>query len=370
MRCVITGAGQIGTQLAHDLTAAGHDVTVIRRDGHAPEGTALVRGDAGDREVLQQAVRGASAIFHCIHSSYSAAAWERDLPHREQAVMDVAAQADVPVVFPESVYAFGLAARDLREQDGRERAADERGRHEPDPQMREAADSGTPSASTADTASAKDLPAAPSVPASPLGRVRARLLAARAAHPARTLSVVAADLLGPTASPGTSVFLSLVLEPAARGRRAWVMGDPDSPRSATYIPDLTQAMIVAAQNAHELAPSGDAVLLAPSLPPLSQRRMAAEAARAAEAASGPEAASRSAITAGTAAVTPPVTGIPRWVFRAAGFASPMARELGRQHYLWADRAVLHPGRLTAEHGLEPASWEHVLREWACMRAAR
>ncbi|MGO2883140.1 MAG: hypothetical protein ACTIC4_11035, partial [Corynebacterium variabile] len=83
----------------------------------------LVRGNAGDRDLLRRVVAGGpggdpvaepvAAVFHCIHTSYDARAWAADLPAREQAVMDVAAEYGVPVVFPESVYAFGTAAQDL-----------------------------------------------------------------------------------------------------------------------------------------------------------------------------------------------------------------------------------------------------------------
>jgi len=104
-------------------------------------------------------------------SASSRGATGADLPDREQAVMDVTAEYGVPVVFPESAYAFGTAAQDL--DDG--------------------PDDG-PDGGTAERAVTGEVE-----PASPLGEIRARLLAARAAHPARTLSVVAADLIGPTA---------------------------------------------------------------------------------------------------------------------------------------------------------------------------
>lgn len=300
MRYVITGAGQIGTQLARDLLSAGHNVTIVRRSAELPDGAEeaeLVSGDAGDRDVLRAVVadsgadsdtdsvtESAAAVFHCIHSSYDSVAWRRDLPHREQAVMDVAAETGIPVIFPESVYAFGTAARSLTE------------------------------------------PLIPD-PVSPLGRVRAELLAARATHPARTLSIAAADLIGPTANPQTSVFLLLTINPAAQGRTVWTLGDPDHPRSVTTIPDLTAAMIAAAQRAEELAPHGDAVLTAPSLPPRSQRQIAAGAAR------------------DTGAREPRVLRIPWWVLRMAGKFSPLMRELRDQRYLWEAPAVIEPGAL-------------------------
>lgn len=306
MRYVITGAGQIGTQLARDLLAAGHHVTVIRRGTQVEEGAELLRGDAGDRALLQRAVAGptgaVSAIFHCIHTDYDSAAWRQDLPCRETAVMDVAAAAGIPVVFPESVYAFGDRARNLSEP-----------------------------------LTSKEVQ-----PVSPLGEVRAELLVARAAHPARTLSVVAADLVGPTADPSSSVFELLVFAPALSSRTAWVLGDPEAVRSMTTIPDLTAAMVMAAGAANVLAAEGDAVLTAPSTGPLSQRAMAEGIAQAAD-------------------VRPrPVRKAPWWAVRLAGFFSPTMRELHGNRYLWDAKAVVSPGVLETSYGLEPASWDDVL----------
>jgi len=307
MRYIITGAGQIGSQLARDLLEAGHSVTVVRRGEQVEEGADLLQGDAGDRALMRAAVAGrdvpASAIFHCIHSSYDSAAWRRDLPEREQSVMEVAADAGIPVVFPESVYAFGTKARSLSEPLG----ADEL------------------------------------TPASPLGEVRADLLAARRSHRARTVSVVAADLVGPTADPKSSVLHLLVFAPALSSRTVWVLGDPDVARSMTTIPDLTAAMVIAAEHAATIAADGDAVVTAPSTGPLSQRAMAREVAVA-------------------AGVRPrPVHTIPWWALKVAGVFSPMMRELRDNRYLWDAPAVISPGSLELGYGLTPYSWDEVRR---------
>lgn len=310
MRYLITGAGQVGSQLARDLTASGHEVVLLGRstgaDSGITPGATVLSGDAGDPATVRAAAKGADAIFHCVHAAYSAAAWRRELPGREATVMDAAAELDIPVVFPESVYAFGLGARDLHEN-------------------------------------------SPAAPVSPLGRVRADLLASRAAHPARTASVVASDLVGPTATPKSSVILATVLSPASNGRRAWVMGDPDAPHAVTYIPDLSRAMVAAAP----LAEPVGAVLLAPTAPAISQRQMAVDAARAV----GRESAGVSHIPAAAFALCAPV--------------SPTTRELFRQRYLWSAPSALRPGRLTTELGLQPTPWEAVLGEWAgSLRAHR
>ncbi|MBN9613657.1 MAG: NAD-dependent epimerase/dehydratase family protein [Actinobacteria bacterium] len=305
MHYLITGAGQIGSQLARDLIDDGHEVTVLRRGSEAVPGTRTISADVADREVLRDAAQGAAAIFHCIHTSYSVEAFRRDLPHRELAVMDIAAELGIPVVFPESVYAWGRGARDLGEEH-------------------------------------------PLAPASPLGQARAELLAARRAHPARTASVIASDLVGPTAHPASAVIPMLVLAPVAKGRRAWIIGDPHAPHAITYLPDLSRAMITAAP----LASARDTRLMAPTAPARSQREMAADAA---------EVLGRTPVK---------VSRIPTAMFALAAPFSPSMRELYRQRYLWAVPSSMQPGRLTSEHGLEPTPWNEVLREWATAVNAR
>ena len=299
MNALITGAGQICTQLARDLVHAGHDVTVLRRGASPIPGATVISGDAGDHTTLRRAAEGATAIFHCIHAPYAVAAWRRELPQRELAVMDAGAELGIPVIFPESVYAFGRDARDLVES-------------------------------------------AACNPVSPLGEVRAELLAARASHPARTASVIASDLMGPTATKRSSAILGTVLTPAAAGTTAWVLGDPDAPHAVTSIPDLTRAMLAAVP----LASTRDTRLNAPTAEARSQRQMAHDAARIAGTSPGA------------------VRSIPAALFGLCAPFSPTTRELYHQRYLWAAPVSLRPGRLMTEFGIEPTLWEHVLREWA------
>ncbi|WP_449277721.1 NAD-dependent epimerase/dehydratase family protein [Leucobacter sp. GX24907] len=295
MRYLITGAGQIGAQLVQDLSAAGHEPIVLRRRAAPVPGAAMITGDAGDPTTLREAAGGAAAIFHCIHAPYSASAWRRELPTRELAVMDLAAELNIPVVFPESVYAFGIGARELDENS--------------DP-----------------------------APVSPLGHVRAELLAARAEHPARTASVIASDLVGPTADPKASVITSTIITPASQGRQVWVLGDPDAPHAVTYIPDLTQAMIAAVSWARR----GGITLNAPTNEATSQRHLA------------------EAIASDAGHSRPTVRRIPAAAFALCTPFSPTSRELFRQRYLWEQQSALLPGRLSTELGLRPSPWSELL----------
>lgn len=303
MHVLLTGAGQIGSALIPVLQAAGDRVTVLRRHGPDLPATRTLRGDAGDRDLLRQlaATDPPQVVLHTVHAAYDHRTWRAELPARETAVMDLAGELGIPVVFPESVYAWGHAAQDLVEGTA------------PDP-------------------------------CSPLGAVRAELLAARAGHPATTLSIVAADLIGPTATAAGSVATALVVGPVARGRRAWFPGDPDVPHALTHLPDLAASMRHAAAHATRLAPGGQAVLHAPTPTSRSLRDLADAVARA----RGDDR-------------PPRVTSLPTWPLAVAGMAAASVRELHRMRYLWTAPSHLRPGALTQQEGLAPTPWEPVVR---------
>ncbi len=182
---------------------------------------------------------------------------------------------------------------------------------------------------------------APLAPVTPLGRVRAELLRTRDAHPAHTASVVAGDLIGPTSTSKGSALVATVLAPAQAGNTAWVMGDPDVPHAATYIPDLSRAMIAAV----DVASAQGTLLLTPSPEAISQRELAA----------------RASAVLGRAPI--PVRGIPAAALAALAPFSSATRELFRQRYLWNSPSSLMPGRLTSELGLQATPWERVLETW-------
>lgn len=302
MKYLVIGAGQIGGQLVRELSARGDEVMVLRRSAQASrDGVRVVRGDAADPRLVAQAADGASAIFHCIHTAYDHRAWRRELPRREQVAMDVAARCGIPVVFPESVYAYGSAAEDLAE------GADPR-------------------------------------PCSPLGQVRSELLRDRARHPAEAISVVAADLIGPGTSSSASVATGMVLEPLVRGRRPLALADPSQPHSWTYLPDLVQSMVFLADHASAVLSRGQHVWNAPTPEPRSVQELVAEAQQLL---AGPSRRLRR---------------VPSVLFKAAAPFSATARELAAQQYLWRNPAVLQPGRLMQEGLQAPTDWATVMKD--------
>lgn len=286
---VVTGAGPVGWTVAEQLADAGYDVRVLTRSGSGPDHPRIqrLRVDVSDPAALAPALDGATAVFHCIHgSAYDARAWERELPAAEQVVMDAAQRVGAVVVFPESLYAYGR----------------------PDGPMTEA---GPRDATTGK-----------------LG-VRTRLLAARAAHPVPTVSVVASDFFGPhvlTAHAGERMVPSVL-----DGKTIRVMGRTDVPHSFTYVPDLAAAMIAAAHDRQVW----NSVLHAPTAPAVTQREMVAAFA---DAAAVPE---------------PRVGTLPGWLLRAVGVVHRPTRELAETLYQFESPFVMDSTRSEQLLGLAP-----------------
>lgn len=232
---VVTGAGPVGWTIAEQLADKGHEVRILTRSGSGPDHGLIqrMRADASDPAELTAAIRGAEAIFHCIHgSTYSASAWEAELPQAEQVVMDAAAAAGVVVVFPESLYSYSEPDRVITEAGPREVTGGKRG-------------------------------------------IRTNLLKARETHQAKTVSVVAGDFFGPRVrmAHAGERMVPLVL----KSKTVQVLGSADQPHSFTYVPDLAAAMIVAARRPE----MWNRVLHAPTNPALTQRQLAAAYATAA-----------------------------------------------------------------------------------------
>ncbi|MCD4849436.1 NAD-dependent epimerase/dehydratase family protein [Arthrobacter sp. AK01] len=219
---VVTGAGPVGYAVAEQLARQGHQVRVLTRSGSGPEHPLVerVQADVSDASQLDQAIQGATAVFHCIHgSAYRASAWAAELPQAEQVVMDAAAAAGAVVVFPESLYSYSEPDNVMTEAGPRTATGGKRG-------------------------------------------VRTALLTARKTHAADTVSVVAGDFFGPRVKMAHAG--ERMVAPILAGKAVQFIGSTRQPHSFTYVPDLAAAMIAAAQkpklwNTVLHAPTGAAV---------------------------------------------------------------------------------------------------------------
>jgi nucleoside-diphosphate-sugar epimerase len=183
------------------------------------------------------------------------------------------------------------------------------------------------------------------------GRLRIRMwqdaLAARAAGRVRVTEARASDFVGPTVPPAQS-HLVRQLDTVRRGRRAWVIGDPDAQHSWSYIPDVAATLATLGTDPRA---EGRAWHV-PTTPPRSQRQALADLARA-------------------MGVEPKgVSGVPWPLLRAAGVAVPLVRELVDIRHQWDAPFVLDSAETTEVFGLPPTPWDDVVRATAGAAATR
>jgi nucleoside-diphosphate-sugar epimerase len=198
---VIVGKGPVGTTTAEELVARGHRVRVLSRSGGVSGGgIEHCQVDATDAGAVTAAATGAVALYNAANPAYHR--WVTDWPPIATALLTAAERTGAALVTMGNLYGYGR-------------------------------------------------PSGPMSPDSPLaatdtkGRVRAQMwLSALAAHDAGRVRVAearASDFVGPQV-PADHSHLSGQVETVRRGRRAWVVGDPDVLRSWTYLPDVAATL--------------------------------------------------------------------------------------------------------------------------------
>src|SRR5438270_2046796 len=196
-RHVVFGAGPLGRAVADAVVAAGHEVVVASRSG----GDDVVACDATQAVAVAGLCEGAAVVYNCAQPPYHR--WPDEFPPIQRGVLDGAARAGVTFVAAENLYMYGPVDGPITE-DLAYRAHTRK------------------------------------------GAVRAAMARevqqAHAAGRVRTTSGRASDFFGARV---TSSFLShRLIERAARGATAWVVGDPDAPHTYTYVRDFARALVV------------------------------------------------------------------------------------------------------------------------------
>ncbi|AUY54683.1 NAD-dependent epimerase/dehydratase family protein [Streptomyces sp. CB01881] len=266
---VVVGYGPAGAATARLLAEQGHSVRVVTRSGRAAEpGIEHVALDAADAGRLIEAADGAAAIYGCgappLHR------WTAEWPALASAVCAAAEASGAVLVGLGNLYGYGPVDGPMTE----------------------------------------DLPLAA---AGPKGRVRAAVWEqARTLHEEgriRAVEVRASDFFGPGVTDGGHLA-SRVVPRLLNGKSVTVLGDPDTPHSWTYLPDVARALV---EVAGEERAWGRAWHV-PTVPALSSREMVD--GLAAEAKTGPVAVRR---------LSPAVLGL-------ASLFSPLLRELREVRY--------------------------------------
>jgi|1186.fasta_scaffold153928_2 nucleoside-diphosphate-sugar epimerase len=304
---VIVGKGPVGATTAEVLADLGHDVRVLSRSG-GPSTGRIEHGriehgrvDATDAAALAAAADGAAAIYNAANPPYHR--WASDWPPVAEAMLAAAERTGAVLVTMGNLYGYGR-------------------------------------------------PTGPMTPDSPLaatdtkGRVRAQMWAeALAAHEAGRVRVTearAADFVGPQV-PADHSHLMRQLPALRRGRRAWVVGDPDARRGWSYLPDVARTLAVLGTDERALGRAWHV----PSTV-RSQRQALTEL--------------------GAALGAPPVrvSGMPWGFLRVGGVAMPFLREVVDVRHQFDQDYVIDASATTATFGLTATPWDDVVK--ACAAA--
>jgi len=293
---LIIGAGQVGSATALLLAEAGESVLLVSRSGSGPDNANIekVAASAADRATMLRLSVGASAVYDCANPAYHR--WPSDWPPIASSLLRAAEESNAVLVTVSNLYGYGPVDHPMTERD-------------------ELASNGVK------------------------GRVRAQMWAeAKTAHDSgrvRATEARASDFFGP--GERASHFGRMIPRVLA-GKTVRVIGNPDTPHSWTYIPDVARTLVTLARDERAWGRPWHV----PTNPPLSQRQAVAALAE----------------QAGVPA--PQVRGIPDWVIQVTGVASPMLRELREVAYQFERPFVLDSSAATGTFGLEPTPMDEAL----------
>lgn len=300
---VVLGAGQVGVQVADLLLAQGHRVRVVRRGqpGAARPGLEWARADLTDASAATDACRGAAAIYDCTNPP-GYGSWQRTLPPLRRGVLAAASRTGALLVSLDNLYVYGEPAGAPLTEDR------------------------------------------PLRPCSEKGELRARLvgelLDATARGELRATVGRASDFFGPGAAD-MSLYGDRFVRGLARGRGAIALGDPDLPRSYSYVPDVAAGL--AALGANPQRASGRVFNLPVAWKDGSTRELIG----------------RFAAELGT---RPRLWRIPRWVFRAVGLFSSDLGAMAEMIYQWQSPYVVDDTLFHSTFGISATPIDVAVRE--------
>jgi nucleoside-diphosphate-sugar epimerase len=303
---VIVGKGPVGMTTAEELVARGHRVRVLSRSGGRSTDTVEHRQvDAADADAVTAAGRGAAALYNAVNPAYHR--WPVDWPPVAAALLTAAERTGAVLVTMSNLYGYGRPSGPM----------------------------------TTDT---------PLAATDVKGRVRIGMwtdaLAAHEAGRVRVTEARAADFVGPQV-PAAHSHLTRQLPALRKGRRAWVIGDPDARRSWAYLPDVAATLATLGTDERALGRAWHV----PSAAPRSQRQALGDLAEAMSSPTHP---------------IPPVrvSSVPWPVLRAVGLAVPMMREVVDVRHQFDQEFVIDASTTTATFGLTATPWEQTVRATA------
>lgn len=299
---VVLGAGAVGRALAAALARRGTGtVRVVSRTGprHTPDGVQAVSADVTDPAAVPAATHGARVVYQVMAPPYHR--WAEQFPALQEAAITAAEAAGARLVTLENLYPYG------------------------EPQ------DGVPL--TEDT---------PFRPRSRKGEVRAAMHRdLRAAADAGRVEIAvgrAASYVGPGGG-AQSPLGDQVVRAALTGGRARVLGDPDTPHSVSYIPDIAEGLAVLGEHP---AAAGRVWHLPTDPAVRTMRQMIDTLYRLAG--------------RGPARLAP----TPAWVLRLVGRFQPPVGEVVEMLYEYQRPFVVDSSRITAELGVRATPLDDAL----------
>ncbi|MGV9303008.1 NAD-dependent epimerase/dehydratase family protein [Nonomuraea sp. NPDC004354] len=294
---VVVGAGQVGRHVARKLIAQGHEVVVVTRSGSGPEGVRKVAADVADSAALVEIARGADAVYNCVNPPYHR--WLTDWPPMAASFLAAAEQSGAVLVALGNLYSYGPVQGPMTE----------------------------------------DLPPASD---SPKAQVRAAMwadmLAAHEAGRVRVAEVRGSDYFGPGATD-QSFLGDRFIKPLRAGRTIPLVWPADVPHSWTYLPDVAEALVVAAADERAWGRAWHV----PTSEPLTFREIG----------------DRMAAVLGLPA--PRMSRLPWPLVRAIGLVNPLIGELRHTRYQFVAPFEIDSSAFTDTFGIKPTPIDDALR---------
>ena len=294
---VIVGSGPIGAAVARLLAQQGESVRMVTRRGGGPEHPLIERvaADASDAGRLTELSAGAEALYNCANPRYTE--WEKLWFPMNDSMIAATTAAGAVYMITGNLYGYGP---------------------QPGGRMNENS---------------------PLAAVGRKGKVRIKMWQDALNSGVRTVEVRGSDYIG----AGAAGVFSAVLFPAiAKGRTAWVPGDPDLPHSFTYTGGMARTMVALARDERAYGSAWHA----PTAPPITIRELA----------------ERYCDLVGAPRIK--LRKMPRFVMRTAGLAVPMARELAEMDYQFYAPFQLDSSLTERTFGLAPTDLDVAIRETA------